>query len=300
MRQARPAVLAVLWFCALLSVCRPPLAAALETDNPRLAPLLAQVPEHWWEGGWDQTDALRRLAQFSAQPVAQKAEAQFWYACNLYALRRYDDAIAEFRRLLEQFGTTDETWAIRAKAQYELGQVFLYALRRYDEAAAAYAAVVSQYPEAEEALLARLMLGYATAQQGRLDEALNAYQAVFTDYPLAPASASAQTRLELARGRFECGRVWVRKAQASQTSARDRQAALTQALAQFKQALIQLPAGEADLRLGVVDAIHSAFIALDGNAGRAHRFLEYQLGIAQGAPTRDEAGQPVPDPLAEF
>ena len=283
---------------ALCEVICPVRASAVDTDNPRLAPILAQVPKQWWQGGWNRVDDLRRAMDGSPTPT-ERAEAQYWLACNYYALRQYDQALAEFQRLLETYQGKPETWAIRARAQYEMGQVQLYALKRYTEARAAYESVIKAYPEAEEATLARLMLAFTAAQEGKTADAIAAYEVVFQALPDPGLEASDRLRIELARGRFECGRLLMRQAQADRLSPSARTQLLTKALTSYKRALVALPSSEADLRIGVIQAIQSAFIALDGHPTRARQFLENQLD--SGIPSADPARAAVPaDPLAEF
>jgi TolA-binding protein len=127
---------------------------------------------------------------------------------NSYFKRsRYQEAIAEYRRVSQDFPTTpaEPTVAdgpgavggrpvhIREEAQYQIGESF-YNLRDYPRAIEAYQTLQRLYPTSRLADDAQYAIAAAYQLQGKDTEALAAYQALVRDYPesdLAPETLRA-------------------------------------------------------------------------------------------------------------
>lgn len=128
----------------------------------------------------------------SSQSGVASAEEQSAYdsAFDLLKQSRYNDAIIEFRSMIEQF----PNGALVDDAQYWIGEAY-YVTRDFESALGAFESVVNQYPDSQRVPEALLKLGYVQAELGRNQEARQTLNQVISQYPGSRVAISAETRL---------------------------------------------------------------------------------------------------------
>lgn len=104
--------------------------------------------------------------------------------------RRYDAAIPEFRKFIQQF--PNSTYV--PNAHYWLGQL-LYAEGQFDAAKQEFSAVVEQYPDSNKRGDSILKLGIVAQQQGEKQLARSYFEKVISEYPNSTPAGLAEKRL---------------------------------------------------------------------------------------------------------
>jgi tol-pal system protein YbgF len=136
----------------------------------------------------------------SAQPAdtarapvdtAGMAEDQLYGTAYLDFTRgKYDVAIAEFRRYLESFPSSDNA----DNAQYWVGECF-YSLARLDSAEVEFKQVVTRYPTGNKLPAAEYKLGLVYLGTSRPAAARSQFERVLREYPGTNEAKLAQDRL---------------------------------------------------------------------------------------------------------
>ena len=104
--------------------------------------------------------------------------------------RRYDAAIPEFRKFIENF--PNSTYV--PNAHYWLGQL-LYAEGNFVEAKAEFTAVVEQFEDSNKRADSMLKLGIVAQQQGEKELAKSYFDKVIAEYPSSTPADLARQRL---------------------------------------------------------------------------------------------------------
>lgn len=104
--------------------------------------------------------------------------------------RRYDAAIPEFRKFIENF--PNSTYV--PNAHYWLGQL-LYAEGNFAEAKAEFTAVVEQFEDSNKRADSMLKLGIVAQQQGEKELAKSYFDKVIAEYPSSTPADLARQRL---------------------------------------------------------------------------------------------------------
>jgi len=130
-----------------------------------------------------------------AELVPYTADARLRLADSYFALRRWDDAAAAYRRV-EGAGAD--------YARFQIGQALANA-GRTEEAIAAYSRLLSDFPDSQLRPQARYGIGDLRFQQGNYDRAIEIFQEVIAQYPRSPVAARAQ--FAIGDARFNQGRL---------------------------------------------------------------------------------------------
>lgn len=252
--------------------------------------IIEELPDLWWEGGWDK---IVELNQYINQNLSDKqacARAQFWIACNYYANRDYERAIQEYEIVL---GMYPEAWGECAKAQFEIGQVYLYRLYDYEQALEAYQKVLSEYPECEITAEAQRMQAYTYSKLENNAKAHEEYQKVWVLYP--------KFKLEVAKAYWENGELFFKESMGDNITQKDKEAKLKESLSNYKNAYLYCPADDVEVCEWIIDSIIRAFRFLDGNPERANAFIQYQrYSKVNDAGSLSTQQTEIYDPLADF
>jgi len=130
------------------------------------------------------------------QAVVASSEEQAAYddAFELLKQSRYNDAIIDFRSMIEEF----PDGALVDDAQYWIGEAY-YVTRDFQNSREAFNAVVNRYPDSQRVPEAMLKLGYVQAELGELEQARQTLNEVISRYPGSRVAISAETRLNKIR-----------------------------------------------------------------------------------------------------
>lgn len=102
-------------------------------------------------------------------------DARFGRARSLESLKRYDDAIAQYRELAVQ-----KNGPRAADAQFHIGASY-FERKQYAEAIAAYAVIPKEFPQSPLVPAAQLNTGYALYQSGNFDDAARQFELAAKD-----------------------------------------------------------------------------------------------------------------------
>jgi tetratricopeptide (TPR) repeat protein len=227
--------------------------------------IIAEIPEVWWEGGWDM---LLPLNQFIDQNPGDKqacARAQYWIGCNYYANRDYNRAIQEYETIFKLYS---EAWGECAKSQFEIGQVYLYKLNDYEKALEAYQNTLNNYPQCAVSAEAQRMVAYTYSKMSNNEKAKEEYSKVVTSYPKA--------KLEIAKAYWELGELLFKESTDDKLSVEAKNEKMKNALSSYKNAYLYCPADDVEVSEWIIDSVIRTFKFLDGNADRADAFIRYQ------------------------
>lgn len=86
------------------------------------------------------TELLSVIDLYPSAPLAD--DAVMTAATHLTALQRYNDALAMYQRLFDEFKTSNE----KERAYFKIGEVFQYHLKESDKAISAYGTILEKYP----------------------------------------------------------------------------------------------------------------------------------------------------------
>lgn len=260
-----------------------------QIERLSLETIVKQIPEIWWEGGWDQ---ISRLESFLKEnhDVASYARAQYWVGCNHYAYRDYDLAIGELEKVSLNY---PKAWKICAEADFEIGQINMYGLDNYEAALKAYRKVVKNYPKSPLAATAQRMTGYSLAKLNQPDKAAEEYSRVWTNY--------RENKFECARAYFENGQLNFTQGMENLSDPAIKKSFLEKALSFYKKAFLYCPIDETEVMNWIVEAIMETFRNLDGDSKRAEAFIRYQRYNHSGDKSSLSSGQnEMIDPLEKF
>ncbi len=244
-----------------------------------------RIPNQWWYGGWNEENNCKDIISNSQENEDQKAEAQYYIACQHYANNDHQVAIQEFRKLLEMY---PKAWFQCQKAQFEIGQICLYRLEDPANAIFEYQRAIDNYQESYIKPLAQVMIGRAYRKQKQYDTALSEYEKVSLLYP-AYLTEVTQSHIDIAGMLTEQAFGKVNK----EAKARY----LNDALTAYKSAYMQCPVNHPELMEQILDGIGRTFRCLDMNLVRADQFIKFQkygqAGLDGTLNTDDDLANPL-------
>lgn len=246
------------------------------TAEQELQTLVQDIPEDWWEGGWDKQEELEAfITKYSAE-TELCAKAQYYIGGFYYSKKEYNKAIEAYKDVARWF--PEAPYA--ADAQFEIGQLYLNTMNDPAQAVEYYKKVISSSPTAHLTHVAQLMLGRAYKQMGDIKNATAAYNTLLTNYPLA--------KRQHVEALIDLGDIAL-----DNNNARE-------ALLYYKQAFLGLPAGELDLLQKVLDRIYYGFKNLDLSIVRANQFMKFQKYGPNGEDGIPNTKDDLTNPLVEL
>lgn len=135
-----------------------------------------------------QEDERKREA---TPPRFENPEQLYAYAYTQYTQGKYDEAIANFRRYVEAYGTTEAA----DNAQFWIGEG-LFAQMRYAEALAEYDRLISNYPNGDKVIASQFKKGLSLLYLERREEGVAALRLVNASAPNSTEAAQARQELE--------------------------------------------------------------------------------------------------------
>ncbi|MFN7926365.1 MAG: tetratricopeptide repeat protein [Blastocatellia bacterium] len=127
----------------------------------------------------------------TAPPRFENPEQLYAYAYTQYTQGKYDEAITNFRRYVEAYGSTEAA----DNAQFWVGEG-LFAQMRYAEALADYDRLLTTYPNGDKVLAARFKKGLALLYLERREEGVAELRTVIRTAPNSPEASQARQELE--------------------------------------------------------------------------------------------------------
>lgn len=189
-----------------------------------------------------------------SEMVPYTSDARLRLADSYFALRRWDQAIAAYRRVVGPGADY---------AQFQIGQALANA-GRLDEAIAAHTRFLATFPDSPLRPQARYVIGALRFQQGDYHQAISIFQEVLALHPGAPVAARAQ---------FAIG------------DALYNQGRLQEAIAAYRAILDRFP--QSPLVPDAISAIELALAAL-GREGELGRIVDSFTQQNPGVATLDE------------
>lgn len=131
--------------------------------------------------------------QINTTPTVSLSENEAYdKAVNLVLKeKKYDEAIPEFRRFIQQYPQSNYI----ANANYWLGQL-LFNKGNLAEAKQAFNVVVANYPDSSKRSDAMLKLATVEQKQNNVSQARTLFQQLISEYPDSSAARLAQSRLD--------------------------------------------------------------------------------------------------------
>ncbi len=254
------------------------------TAEAELKAILDAIPNWWWDGGWDKLNELKDFISKHPDKPALCAQAQYYIGCYYYSIRNNDAAIRAYDTVISAYPSAD---AWRAKAQYEIAQIYLNCLHQPEAAIREYEKVLSNYQDMNLKPVAQLMIGKAYLELENYPEAEASFKKVITDYPQAKKQHS-EVYLGLGDLSIQVG---------SSTSDKSK---VSQAISYYKKAYLTCPQDEPGLLDYIIGKLYEAFKALDNSVARANTFVKYQKYGPQGEDGISGTKDDLTDPLTEF
>ncbi len=145
--------------------------ASIAGEDALFRPALVALGDiHFHRGEWKQAEVrFTQYLKFDAD-VPSADDALLKLALCKQREERFDDALADYARLLDRFSSSPH----RIQAMFEKGQC-LAALKRLDDAVVAFEAVVAQGRDTQFAAHALSQLGAIAASRGQSDKAAEVY-----------------------------------------------------------------------------------------------------------------------------
>ena len=139
------------------------------------------IPQNWWDGGWDKVSQLQNFISNNADKPVLCAQAQYYIGCYYYSIADYDNAIRAYDTVVSSYPSADSE---RAKAEYEIGQIYLNCKDKPAEAISEYQKVLT-YNDANLNPMSQIMIGRAYLKLEDYANAEAAFRKVLSDYPKA-------------------------------------------------------------------------------------------------------------------
>lgn len=256
-----------------------------EKSKTELDKIIADIPENWWEGGWDKIVELNQFINNNLDKKQLCAKAQYWIACNYYAKRDYETAIKEYKTLIKLY---PDAWAECSKAQFEIGQIYLYRLYKYKDALSAYKTIFKEYPECEFLPEVQRMIAYCYLKMKNFKKAEEEYKKVYS------LSGYLDSKLETTKAWWELGEMYFKEALKDDVSKAEKEEKIKKALSYYKKAYFYCPVDNYEVMEWIIDSVVRAFKYLDGNTKRADEFLKFQMNKEEGGKNN------LHNPLSEF
>lgn len=124
-------------------------------------------------------------------PRFENPEQLYAFAYTQYTQNKYDEAIANFRRYVEAYGTTEAA----DNAQFWIGEG-LFAQMRYAEALVEYDRLLATYPSGDKVTASLMKKGLALLYLERRDEGVASLRLVIATAPNATEAAQAKQELD--------------------------------------------------------------------------------------------------------
>lgn len=124
-------------------------------------------------------------------PRFENPEQLYAYAYTQYTQGKYDEAIANFRRYVEAYGTTEAA----DNAQFWIGEG-LFAQMRYAEALVEYDRLLTAYPSGDKIVAAHFKKGLSLLYLERREEGVTELRIVISTAPNSTEAAQARQELE--------------------------------------------------------------------------------------------------------
>lgn len=124
-------------------------------------------------------------------PRFENPEQLYAYAYSQYTQGKYDEAIANFRRYVEAYGTTEAA----DNAQFWIGDG-LFSQMRYAEALVEYDRLLATYPTGDKVIASQLKKGLSLLYLERREEGVAALRLVLANAPSSPDAVQAKQELE--------------------------------------------------------------------------------------------------------
>lgn len=124
-------------------------------------------------------------------PRFENPEQLYAFAYTQHTQGKYDEAIANFRRYVEAYGTTEAA----DNAQFWIGDG-LFAQMRYAEALSEYDRLLTTYPNGDKVIASQFKKGLSLLYLERREEGVTNLRLVIANAPNSPESALARQELE--------------------------------------------------------------------------------------------------------
>lgn len=124
-------------------------------------------------------------------PRFENPEQLYAFAYTQHTQGKYDEAIANFRRYVEAYGTTEAA----DNAQFWIGEG-LFAQMRYAEALSEYDRLLTSYPNGDKVIASQFKKGLSLLYLERREEGVTNLRLVIANAPSSPESALARQELE--------------------------------------------------------------------------------------------------------
>ncbi|MFH1063427.1 MAG: tetratricopeptide repeat protein [Candidatus Omnitrophota bacterium] len=225
-----------------------------------------RIPNQWWYGGWDEKAELQSILDDQNSDKLQKAQAQFYIACQDSANRDYQNALQEFRLLIDSY---PDAWLECQKAQFEIAQIYMYRLGDYPTAIAAYQKAIDNYEDSGIKAESQMMIGRAFRKQKNYEQALKEYKKVAELYPTYIPEVT-ESNLDIGDMIFEMIVVnGIKKED-------ERKDKIKEALLAYKKAYESAPLDNTEFMERSLEGVHRSLRCLDGSLVRANNFVKYQ------------------------
>ncbi|MCK5706355.1 MAG: tetratricopeptide repeat protein [Candidatus Aureabacteria bacterium] len=279
----------VLFFMVLVLLSTSQICLA-QVNNISIDEIINEIPEVWWEGGWNKTLELNQFINNNLQNKQQCAKAQYWIACNHYANRDYKRAIDEFNIVLEQYSGS---WGECVKAQFEIAQIYLYKLKEYEKALTAYNKVLSNYPDQKNLpAQSQRMIAYTYNRMKNNEKAYDEYKKVWENY--------SESKLEVTKAYWETAEMISSGCYKQDLTEEEKKQKLEGSLSLYKKAYIYCPVDEVEVMEWIIDSVVRTFKFLDGNSKRANAFINFQIQDKSNNDSLLSEESEIYDPLKDF
>lgn len=124
-------------------------------------------------------------------PRFENPEQLYAFAYTQHTQGKYEEAIANFRRYVEAYGSTEAA----DNAQFWIGEGF-FAQMRYAEALAEYDRLITTYPSGDKVIASQYKKGLSLLFLERRDEGVASLRLVIANAPSSPEAALARQELE--------------------------------------------------------------------------------------------------------
>lgn len=124
-------------------------------------------------------------------PRFENPEQLYAFAYTQYTQGKYDEAITNFRRYVEAYGSTEAA----DNAQFWVGEG-LFAQMRYAEALAEYDRLITAYPSGDKIITAYFKKGLALLYLERREEGVAALRTVISNAPNSTEATQARQELD--------------------------------------------------------------------------------------------------------
>jgi len=257
-----------------------PLAFSEEaTAQAHLSSIAKDIPDNWWEGGWDKLSELQSFISKYPDKPALCAQAQYRIGNYYQSASNYDAAISAYKKVISAYPSAK---AECAQAQYETAQVYFHCLRDFDTAIKEYQKVISDYPLLPNPV-AQLMIGKSYIELENFPLAEESLKKVISNYPNA-AFQQYEACIEL-------GNLLSKQ----YTYSPDSKKKISEAISYYKKAYLYEPNN-----VILIENICDSLAKLDMSSVRTRQFVRYQKYGPAGEDGVLKTKDDLANPLDEF